>query len=281
MEKKLKKVQRGAAVGFVLLKIMRILLIIAAIVLIAALVFLAVVNENDLLQDVVQDGKLVFDLKELELGQVGIEKVPDIGGLIQNGVLTLDLRDAKLSLLMLLGAALLALIAVYVLLLVAGNLFKHIKKEDTPFTVGNIRRLRLLGSLHLVFWVCGIALGYFIGSEFIRRLALPLDKVNLSLNLSSLLVALIFFFLARLFSFGKAQGEALKSLQTTQAATIAAPAQAPVYQDPVIPVAPVVPATPAAPAPEPVIEPIPEPAAEPVVEAAAPEEEIAHEEPEV
>ena len=58
MEKKLKKVQRGAAVGFVLLKIMRILLIIAAIVLIAALVFLAVVNENDLLQDVVQDGKL-------------------------------------------------------------------------------------------------------------------------------------------------------------------------------------------------------------------------------
>ena len=255
MEKKLKKVQRGAAVGFVLLKIMRILLIIAAIVLIAALVFLAVVNENDLLQDVVQDGKLVFDLKELELGQVGIEKVPDIGGLIQDGVLTLDLRDAKLSLLMLLGAALLALIAVYVLLLVAGNLF--------------------------VFWVCGIALGYFIGSEFIRRLALPLDKVNLSLNLSSLLVALIFFFLARLFSFGKAQGEALKSLQTTQAATIAAPAQAPVYQDPVIPVAPVVPAAPAAPAPEPVIEPIPEPAAEPVVEAAAPEEEIAHEEPEV
>ena len=203
------------------------------------------------------------------------------GGLIQDGVLTLDLRDAKLSLLMLLGAALLALIAVYVLLLVAGNLFKHMKKEDTPFTVGNIRRLRLLGSLHLVFWVCGIALGYFIGSEFIRRLALPLDKVNLSLNLSSLLVALIFFFLARLFSFGKAQGEALKSLQTTQAATVAAPAQAPVYQDPVIPAAPVVPAAPAAPAPEPVIEPIPEPAAEPVVEAAAPEEEIAHEEPEV
>ena len=276
MEKKLKKVQRGAAVGFVLLKILlkilRILLIIAAIVLIAALVFLAVVNENDLLQDVVQDGKLVFDLKELELGQLGIEKVPDIGGLVQNGVLTLDLRDAKLALLMLLGAALLALIAVYVLLLVAGNLFKHMKKEDTPFTVGNIRRLRLLGSLYLIFWACGIALGYFIGSEFIRRLALPLDKVNLSLNLSSLLVALIFFFLARLFSFGKAQGEALKSLQATQAATIAAPASAPVFQDPVIPVAPAAPVAPA-PEPEPVIEPVEEIVEEPAADVVIPAEE--------
>ena len=281
MEKKLKKVQRGAGFGFVLLKILRILLIIVAVVLIVSLVVLAVVNENDLPLDAVKDGKLVLALNDLNLNQLGLDAVPDVGALVKDGVLTLDLKDAKLVIMLLVGAGILALAATYVLMLIAGNLFKHMKKEDTPFTVGNIRRLRLLGSLHLVFWVCGIALGYFIGSEFIRRLALPLDKVNLSLNLSSLLVALIFFFLARLFSFGKAQGEALKSLQTTQAATVAAPAQAPVYQDPVIPVAPVVPAAPAAPAPEPVIEPIPEPAAEPVVEAAAPEEEIAHEEPEV
>ena len=281
MEKKLKKVQRGAGFGFVLLKILRILLIIVAVVLIVSLVVLAVVNENDLPLDAVKDGKLVLALNDLNLNQLGLDAVPDVGALVKDGVLTLDLKDAKLVVMLLVGAGILALAATYVLMLIAGNLFKHMKKEDTPFTVGNIRRLRLLGSLHLVFWVCGIALGYFIGSEFIRRLALPLDKVNLSLNLSSLLVALIFFFLARLFSFGKAQGEALKSLQTTQAATIAAPAQAPVYQDPVIPVAPVVPAAPAAPAPEPVIEPIPEPAAEPVVEEAAPEEEIAHEEPEV
>ena len=281
MEKKLKKVQRGAGFGFVLLKILRILLIIVAVVLIVSLVVLAVVNENDLPLDAVKDGKLVLALNDLNLNQLGLDAVPDVGALVKDGVLTLDLKDAKLVVMLLVGAGILALAATYVLMLIAGNLFKHMKKEDTPFTVGNIRRLRLLGSLHLVFWVCGIALGYFIGSEFIRRLALPLDKVNLSLNLSSLLVALIFFFLARLFSFGKAQGEALKSLQTTQAATVAAPAQAPVYQDPVIPVAPVVPAAPAAPAPEPVIEPIPEPAAEPVVEAAAPEEEIAHEEPEV
>ena len=265
MEKKLKKVQRGAAVGFVLLKIMRILLIIAAVALIAGLVFLAVVNENNLLQDVAQDGKLVFDLKDLELGQLGIERVPDIGGLVQDGVLTLDLRDAKLAVLMILGTAVLVLAALYVLLLVAGNLFKHMKNEDTPFTTGNIRRLRLLGSLYIVFWACGIALGYFVGSEFIRRLALPGEKVTLGLHLSSLLIALLFFFLARLFSFGKAQGEAL-------AAAVPAPV------DPVAPVAPVTPVAPVEPVqetpvvlpepePEPVVEPEPvEPVAEPVEE---------------
>ena len=42
MEKKLKRVQRGASFGFVVLKILRILLIIAAVVMIAGLVFLAV-----------------------------------------------------------------------------------------------------------------------------------------------------------------------------------------------------------------------------------------------
>ena len=259
MEKKLKKVQRGAAVGFVLLKILRILLIIAAVALIAGLVFLAVVNENDLLRDVAQDGKLVFDLKDLELGRLGIEKVPDIGGLVRDGVLSLDLRDAKLALLMVLGAAVLVLVALYVLLLVAGNLFKHMKQEDTPFTSGNIRRLRLLGTLYIVFWACGIALGYFVGSEFIRRLALPSDKVSLSLNLSSLLIALLFFFVARIFRFGKAQGEAL-----------AAAAPAPVVPAPVAPVqqAPV-----AVPEPvaefdaEPVMAPVEEPIVEPVTES--------------
>ncbi len=267
MEKKLKKVQRGAAVGFVLLKIMRILLIIAAVVLIAGLVFLAVVNENNLLQDVAQDGKLVFDLKDLELGQLGIERVPDIGGLVQDGVLTLDIRDAKLAVLMILGTAVLVLAAFYVLLLIAGNLFKHMKKEDTPFTTGNIRRLRLLGSLYIVFWACGIALGYFVGSEFIRRLALPGEKVTLGLNLSSLLIALLFFFLARLFSFGKAQGEAL-------AAAVPAPV-VPVQQPPVAPAAPMEPAPVVAPEPipapaaEPVVEPVVEPVAEPVVEPVA------------
>lgn len=257
MEKKLKKVQRGAAVGFVLLKILRILLIIIAVALIAGLVFLAVVNENNLLQDVAQDGKLVFDLKDLELDQLGIERVPDIGGLVQDGVLSLDLRDAKLALLMILGAAVLVLAALYVLLLVAGNLFKHMKQENTPFTSGNIRRLRLLGTLYIVFWACGIALSYFVGSEFIRRLALPSDKVSLSLNLSSLLIALLFFFVARIFSFGKSQGEAL-----------AAAAPAPVVPTPVAPVQQA-PVTIPEPAPEPIAEPIAESAAEPVVEPVA------------
>lgn len=251
MEKKLKKVQRGAAVGFVLLKIMRILLIIAAIVLIAALVFLAVVNENDLLQDVVQDGKLVFDLKELELGQVGIEKVPDIGGLIQDGVLTLDLRDAKLSLLMLLGAALLALIAVYVLLLVAGNLFKHIKAEDTPFTRGNARRLRLLGALFIVFWLCGMVLSYFLGSQIVQQLALPTDRVSIAVNLLPLGIGLVFFFLAAVFTFGRAQGEALSAQAP---APEPEPEPEPAYEPPAAPVV----------LPEP--EPVPDAEVEPVEE---------------
>ena len=261
MEKKLKKVQRGAAVGFVLLKILRILLIIAVVALIAGLVFLAVVNENDLLKDVAQDGKLVFDLKDLELGQLGIEKVPDIGGLVKDGVLSLDLRDAKLALLMILGAAVLVLAALYVLLLVAGNLFKHMKKEDTPFTVGNIRRLRLLGALYIVFWACGIALSYFLASEFIRRLALQGEKVTLSLNLSSLLIALLFFFVACLFSFGKAQGEALQALQPAPV-----PVPAPVHEVPAASVVPAAPVPEPEPIPEDIAGPIVEPAGEPIVD---------------
>ena len=255
MEKKLKKVQRGAAFGFVVVKIMRILLLIAIVAMIAGLVFLALANENDLPLDAVKDGKLVLDMQDLDLSQLNLDSIPDIGGLIKDGVLTLDLKDAKLALLMLMGAGVLALAATYALLLIVGKLFKHMKKEDTPFTAGNIRRLRLLGILYIVFWACGIALSYFVASEFIRRLALPADKVNLSTNLSSLLIALIFFFLARLFSFGKAQGEALQ-------AAAAVPAPAPVYQAP-------------APEPAPVYQaPAPEPEPAPAVEEAAVEEAV-------
>ena len=272
MEKKLKKVQNGAAVGFVVLKILRILLIIAAVVLIAALVVRAVVNENDLPLEAVKDGKLVLEMKDLNLGQLGIDKVPDIGGLVQNGVLTLDLRDAKLAILMLLGAAVLALAATYVLLLVAGKLFKHIKKEDTPFTTGNVRRLRLLGILHIVFWAGGIVLGYFIAAEFVRRLALPMEKVNLSLNLGALLISLIYFFLARVFSYGKAQGDALQEYQAmpvVEPEPVPAPEPAPVYVAPAPEPAPM-----PEPEPEPMLEPEPEPIVKPLPEEAPAEKPI-------
>ena len=251
MEKKLKKVQRGAAVGFVVLKILRILLIICAVAMIAGLVALAVVNENDLPLEAVKDGKLVIEMQDLS--QVGLDKVPIIGGLVKNGVLSLDLKDAKLALMLLVAAGILVLAGAYVLLLVAGKLFKHMKTEDTPFTNGNVRRLRLLGVLYIVFWVFGIALSYFVGVEFLRRLALPSDEITLSLNLSSLLVALLFFFLARVFNFGKAQGEALEAYLP---APEPEPVPEPVYQAPAEP-KPVV-------APEPVAEPEPAPFADPV-----------------
>ena len=272
MEKKLKKVQNGAAVGFVVLKILRILLIIAAVVLIAALVVLAVVNENDLPLEAVKDGKLVLEMQDLNLGQLGIDKVPDIGGLVQDGVLTLDLRDAKLAILMLLGAAVLALAATYVLLLVAGKLFKHIKKEDTPFTTGNVRRLRLLGILHIVFWAGSIVLSYFIAAEFVRRLTLPLEKVSLNLNLGALLISLIYFFLARVFSYGKAQGDALQEYQAmpvVEPEPVPAPEPAPVYVAPAPEPAPM-----PEPEPEPMLEPEPEPIVKPLPEEAPAEKPI-------
>ena len=103
MEKKLKKVQRGAGFGFVLLKILRILLIIVAVVLIVSLVVLAVVNENDLPLDAVKDGKLVLALNDLNLNQLGLDAVPDVGALVKDGVLTLDLKDAKLVVMLLVG----------------------------------------------------------------------------------------------------------------------------------------------------------------------------------
>ena len=128
-----------------------------------------------------------------------------------------------------------------------------------------MRRLRLLGSLYIVFWACGIALSYFVGSEFVRRLALPGDKVTLSLNLSSLLLALLFFFVARIFSFGKAQGEAL---QSAEAALAPAPEPAPVAPAAPVEPAPVVAPEPIpAPAAEPAAEPFVEPVEEPIVEA--------------
>lgn len=267
MEKKLKKVQRGAGFGFVLLKILRILLIIVAVLLIVSLVVLAVVNENDLPLDAVKDGKLVLTLNDLNLNQLGLENVPDVGALVKDGVLTLDLKDAKLVVMLLVGAGILALAATYVLMLIAGNLFKHMKKEDTPFTAGNVRRLRLLGIFHIVFWACGIAMGYFVGCEFIRRLGLPSTSVNLSLNLTALLLSLVYFFLARVFSFGKAQGEALQehlpAPEPVPAPVYEAPAPEPVKPEPVY-----------APEPEPIPapEPVPAPEAAPVEAAEAPAE---------
>ena len=229
MEKKLKKVQRGAGFGFVLLKILRILLIIVAALLIVSLVVLAVVNENDLPLDAVKDGKLVLALNDLNLNQLGLDAIPDVGALVKDGVLTLDL--------------------------------------DTPFTAGNVRRLRLLGIFHIVFWACGIAMSYFVGCEFIRRLGLPSSSVNLSLNLTALLLSLVYFFLARVFSFGKAQGEAL---QEHLPAPAPEPEPAPVYEAPAP--EPVKPEPVYAPEPEPIPAPEPAPEAAPVEAAEAPAE---------
>ena len=168
---------------------------------------------------------------------------------------------------LLVGAGILALAATYVLMLIAGNLFKHMKKEDTPFTAGNVRRLRLLGIFHIVFWACGIALSYFVGCEFIRRLGLPSSSVNLSLNLTALLLSLVYFFLARVFSFGKAQGEAL---QEHLPAPAPEPEPAPVYEAPAP--EPVKPEPVYAPEPEPIPAPEPAPEAAPVEAAEAPAE---------
>ena len=193
MEKKLKKVQRGAGFGFVLLKILRILLIIVTVLLIVSLVVLVVM--------------------------------------------------------LLVGAGILALAATYVLMLIAGNLFKHMKKEDTPFTAGNVARLRLLGVFHIVYWACGIALSYFVTMELVRRLSLPVSETSINLNISSFLLSLLYFFLARVFNFGKAQGEALQEYLPAPApvpefeaepapAVEPAPVYAapkPLYQEPIAP----------------------------------------------
>ncbi len=266
MEKKLKRVQRGAGFGFVVLKILRILLIVCAVLMIGSLIFLALYNENNLPLENIHDGLLTLDFS-----QFGISGIPQIGSLIEDGVLKVELKDLKLVLMMAVGAGLLVLVAAYVLLLVAGNLFKHIKKEDTPFTAGNVRRLRLLGTLYIVFWVCGMVLSYFVGSEVIRRLTLPTDRVSISLNLMSLVIALIFFFLARVFSFGKAQSDALAAAAPVP---VAEPAPAPVYVAPQQPVyqAPVVTPEPATPAQEPLAAPEAVPAAESVPVAETVEE---------
>jgi hypothetical protein len=182
---------------------------------------------------------------------------------------------------LLVGAGILALAATYVLMLIAGNLFKHMKKEDTPFTAGNVRRLRLLGVFHIVFWACGIAMGYFVGCEFIRRLGLPSTSVNLSLNLTALLLSLVYFFLARVFSFGKVQGDTLREYlpaPTPEPEPAPEPAPAPVYEKPAP--APVKPEpvyqAPAAPAEPLYTEPVaqPEPAPEPAPVEPAPAEPV-------
>jgi len=265
MEKKLKKVQRGAAFGFVVLKILRILLLIVALAVVVALVVSALYDMNKLPLDNVENGLLTLDFS-----QFGISGIPQVGQLIQNGVLQVELKDLKLVIIMALSAALLVLAAVYVLLLVAGNLFKHIKAENTPFTKGNVRRLRLLGALVIVFWLCGMVLSYFLGSRIVQQLALPTDRVSIVINLTSLGIGLVFFFLAAVFSFGRTQGDALAAA-TPEPEPLPEPEPEPAYQAPVEPVyqAPVV-------APEPVV-PVQEPLPEPEVEAVAEAEEAAEE----
>ena len=246
MEKKLKKVQRGAAFGFVVLKILRILLIILALVAVIALVISALYDVNKLPLDNVENGFLTLDFS-----QFGITGLPKVGELIQDGVLKVELTDLKLVIVMLLSAALLVLAAVYVLLLVAGNLFKHIKAENTPFTRGNARRLRLLGALFIVFWLCGMVLSYFLGSQIVQQLALPTDRVSIAVNLLPLGIGLVFFFLAAVFTFGRAQGEALSAQAP---APEPEPVPEPAYEPPAAPVV----------LPEP--EPVPDAEVEPVEE---------------
>ena len=253
MEKKLKKVQRGAAFGFVVLKILRILLIILALVAVIALVISALYDVNKLPLDNVENGFLTLDFS-----QFGITGLPKVGELIQDGVLKVELKDLKLVIVMLLSALLLVLaavyvllLAVYVLLLVAGNLFKHIKAEDTPFTRGNARRLRLLGALFIVFWLCGMVLSYFLGSQIVQQLALPTDRVSIAVNLLPLGIGLVFFFLAAVFTFGRAQGEALSAQAP---APEPEPVPEPAYEPPAAPVV----------LPEP--EPVPDAEVEPVEE---------------
>ena len=246
MEKKLKKVQRGAAFGFVVLKILRILLIILALVAVIALVISALYDVNKLPLDNVENGFLTLDFS-----QFGITGLPKVGELIQDGVLKVELTDLKLVIVMLLSAALLVLAAVYVLLLVAGNLFKHIKAEDTPFTRGNARRLRLLGALFIVFWLCGMVLSYFLGSQIVQQLALPTDRVSIAVNLLPLGIGLVFFFLAAVFTFGRTQGETLSALTP---APEPEPVPEPAYEPPAAPVV----------LPEP--EPVPDAEVEPVEE---------------
>ena len=262
MEKKLKKVQRGATFGFVVLKILRILLIIAALVTVIALVVSALYDVNKLPLDNVKDGLL-----QVDLSQFGVS-VPQLGQLIQNGVLQVELKDLKLTLVMLLSAALLVLAGTYVLLLVAGNLFKHMKAEDTPFTKGNVRRLRLLGALTILFWLCGLVLAYFLSCQIVQQLSLPMDRVTLTLNLVPLGIGLIFFFLGTVFSFGRAQGDALPAAQPGPAPQ-PEPQVLPAYEPPTAPVEPAYepPAAPAEPAfvPE---EPAYEPPAAPAEDAA-------------
>lgn len=248
MEKKLKKVQRGAAFGFVVLKILRILLIILALVAVIALVISALYDVNKLPLDNVENGFLTLDFS-----QFGITGLPKVGELIQDGVLKVELKDLKLVIVMLLSALLLVLAAVYVLLLVAGNLFKHIKSEDTPFTRGNVRRLRLLGALFIVFWLCGMVLAYFLGSQIVQQLALPTDRVSIAVNLMPLGVGLVFFFLAAVFTFGRTQGEALAAL-TPAPEPEPVPEPEPAYEPPAAPVV----------LPEP--EPVPDAEVEPVEE---------------
>lgn len=248
MEKKLKKVQRGAAFGFVVLKILRILLIILALVAVIALVISALYDVNKLPLDNVENGFLTLDFS-----QFGITGLPKVGELIQDGVLKVELTDLKLVIVMLLSAALLVLAAVYVLLLVAGNLFKHIKAEDTPFTRGNARRLRLLGALFIVFWLCGMVLSYFLGSQIVQQLALPTDRVSIAVNLLPLGIGLVFFFLAAVFTFGRTQGEAL-SAQAPAPEPEPEPVAEPAYEPPAAPVT----------LPEP--EPVPDAEVEPVEE---------------
>lgn len=265
MEKKLKKVQRGAAFGFVVLKILRILLIILALVVVIALVVSALYDVNKLPLDNVENGFLTLDFSKF-----GITGLPKVGELIQDGVLKVELTDLKLVIVMLLSAALLVLAAAYVLLLVAGNLFKHIKAEDTPFTRGNARRLRLLGALFIAFWLCGMVLSYFLGSQIVRQLALPTDRVSIAVNLVPLGIALILFFLAAVFTFGRTQGEALSALTP---APEPEPEPEPAYEPPTAPVTLPEPEPAYEPPTAPVILPEPEPAAD--AEAEPAEEPVA------
>lgn len=216
MDKKLMSVQKGAKAGFVIVKILRILLIVAMVLLIGCMVAVSFVSEKEWVNKYVTNGDFSLDL--------GGFKLQNWGTLIQNGNLTVNLSELKLAIVSVCGCATAALLLVYVEFLLIGSVFKHMKTEETPFTKGNAKRLRVLGLLYFIFMAAGAVLQYLVAASVTKRLGLGSNSFNISLNLVDICWGLLAFFLASLLDFGRLQGEKLASLGTPAYTQPAAPA---------------------------------------------------------
>lgn len=223
MENTLSSLHKFARFFEILLKIVRIMLIVAmSILLIAALVMHIIPDNVFETGGYVSDGKLTQKgldaiMEGINDGRIDIDsesyafifdQTETFEGTLAEHIVEVFSQIHLPSVLNFIGHMLLILIArlamLFVLLLFIGKLFKCIRLESSPFTPTSVGLLRKIGILSLVYATVQLLSSGL--SSLLASLTFPTGlsyNLHLSFSLSTVVFALLCFCLAFVFNYGR------------------------------------------------------------------------------